>query len=404
MVLHGIIMAGGSGTRFWPYSRTNYPKQMLKIFSKESMIQDTINRLKKIIGNSEIYISTTEFMADIIKKEVSGVKYIAEPVARNTAACIGLSAITILKHDPEGIMIIETSDHLVKDVESYSETMSRAVDAAKKDKIVLLGIKPRFPHTGYGYINVGNPFEDIPETYYATKFMEKPDVKTAKLFLESGDYLWNSGIFIAKASVMLDAIQKNMPSLYSGLMKIKESKFDKKMMKEVFEGLESISIDYGVMEKCDNKVIVMSTMDWDDLGDFLALERWFSQDDRKNTILCDYEGNAVNCIVLSQRRKVIAKNTTNLIIVDTEDATLICDKDSKDMLKKAIEKIKEAELTPYLEGYVQNYQKGIISLESEECELDTNGLIVVIGVSNIEVKRSKDEIYIEGAEEDVELE
>ena len=403
MVLYGVIMAGGYGTRFWPYSRSNKPKQLLKIFSDKSLMHETVDRLAPLIPSENIYVSTNDDLGKLIKKEVPDVQYVIEPMQRDTAACIGLSAINIIEKDPEGIMFIETTDHLYKDVEEYLDTIRKAFITATKGKIVLIGIEPTFPHTGLGYIKAGEIFnEDIPGTFFVNEFKEKPDMKTAKQFIESGDYVWNAGMFIAKCSVFLDEIKKHMPKLHEGLMKIKESGFDQKVIEEVFEGLEKISIDYGIMEKSDNIVVIRSSMAWDDIGDFTALDRWFSKDDKKNVALCDYEGNANGCIILSETRKVVANNIRDIIIVDTEDATLICQKDDMKNIKKVIQKIKDAELNEYLEDHVKKHTKNIISHESGECDVETDGLIVLLSVSNLEIKRTNDVLTIEGAENEVE--
>jgi len=403
MVLYGVIMAGGYGTRFWPYSRSDKPKQLLKIFSDKTMMHDTVERLAPLIPSENMFVSTNGHLGKLIKKELPHVDYVIEPMQKDTAAAIGLSAVTIFDKDPEGIMFIETTDHMYKDIDAYLNTIRKAVIAATKGKIVLIGIEPSFPHTGLGYIRTGEVFdEDIPNTFNVKEFKEKPDLKTAKEFVESGEYVWNSGMFIAKCSVILEEIKQYMPALYDGLMKIKESKFDKKVMEEVFEGLEKISVDYGVMEKSSNTVVIRTSMPWDDIGDFNALERWFDKDGRGNISLCSHEGNANDCIILSQKRKIVANGISGLIIVDTEDATLICQKSNMKNIKKVIQKIKDADLSEYLDDHVKEHSKNIISQESDECDVETDGLIALLGVSNLEIKRTKDTLTIEGTQNEVE--
>lgn len=404
MVLYGVIMAGGYGTRFWPYSRSNRPKQLLTIFSDKSMMQETVDRLQPLIPNENIFISTNEKLARQIKKEIPQVNYIVEPMQKDTAACIGLSALTIFEKDPEGIMFIETSDHVCNTPDSYLDTVRRAVIAATKGKIVLLGINPTFPHTGLGYIHFGNVLDEgIPDSFIVREFKEKPDFKTATAFVESKKYLWNSGMFIAKCSVILEEMRMHMPQLYECLMKIKENKFDAKAMAEAFERLEKISIDYGVIEKSKNVAVIRSTMDWDDIGDFTSLERRFPKDEKKNVALCEHEGNSAGCILLSKTRKVIANDVKDIVVADTPDATLICQKSDMKNIKKIIEKIKNADLGQYLDDYVQNYNKHIISHESDDCDVETDGLIVLLGVSNLSIKRDSKTLTIEGIEEEVEI-
>jgi mannose-1-phosphate guanylyltransferase len=266
--------------------------------------------------------------------------------------------------------------------------------------LVLIGITPTYPHTGLGYIHMGNVFDDgIPDSYTVAGFKEKPEYRKAKEFVESGNYLWNSGIFISKCSVMLDEIRKYMPNLYNGLMQIQENNFDPEATRNIFENLESISIDYGVMEKSQNKIVLKADIAWDDIGDFGALERHFDKDEKKNVVIGKFEGNAANCIILSQGRKIVANNVEDLVIVDTKDATLICLKENVQNIKKIIELIKEADLAEYLEDYVENPSKHIISFESAECDIETDGLIALIGVGDLEIKRTENELVIEGTEQ-----
>lgn len=412
-------MAGGSGTRFWPYSRQDKPKQLLKIFSDNALIHDTIERLNPIIPSENMFIATNDHLANCMKNEFKNVKpsednednnkvndlknlnYVIEPMAKNTAACIGLSAISIMEKDPEGTMFIETADHMYKNQNAYIDTIRKAVIAARQNKIVLIGIEPNQPHTGYGYIQFGEEFDkNIPNSYEIDAFKEKPDLKTAKEYLESKKYLWNSGLFIAKCSVMLEEIKKLMPDLYEGLMEIKNSGFQEDIIKDVFESLESISIDYGVMEKSKNTVVIKTNMHWDDLGDFLSLERYFEKDENNNIILAEkgFEGNIQDCIVLSQTRKVYAENMRNMIIVDTPDVTFICAKNDMQNIKKILERIKEVELEEYLKDYVEKYEKHIISYHAGECDVQSDGMVAILNVSNLDIHRDKENLSIYGIE------
>lgn len=403
-------MAGGSGTRFWPYSRENKPKQLLKIFSKKPLVQETIERLEPVITSERIFIATNKHLANCMKKEfnesdsseLKKINYVIEPTAKNTAACIGLSLINIMDKDPEATIFVETADHFYKNQQDYIDTIRKAVIATLQNKIVLIGIKPNFPHTGYGYIEQGECFNcSVPNIFNINTFKEKPNLQTARDYIASGNYLWNSGLFIAKASIMLDEIKTYMPSLYEGLMEIKNSGFQEAIISEVFEKLESVSIDYGVMENSENTIVIKSDMHWDDLGDFLALERWFNKDERNNIIVSEkgFEGNIENCIVLSQTRKVIAENMHDVIIVDTPDVTFVCGKNDMQNIKKIIERIKDVDLGEYLKDYIKEYNKQIISVNSDECDVESDGMVALLNVSNLEIKRNKEELVITGIEE-----
>ena len=400
MELFGVIMAGGSGTRFWPYSRKNRPKQLLKIFSDVPMIQETVERLAPLIPQEKIYISTNQHLAQLMQEQLKDVQYVIEPVARNTAACIGLSAITIMEENPDAIMFIETADHVYKDESAYLDTVRKAVIAARKDKIVLIGIEPTNPHTDLGYIKAGEAFsDDVPSTHLIESFKEKPDLKTAKKFLEERGYFWNSGMFISKCSVMLEEIRLYLPQLYEGLQQIRQSGFDSEITKEVFEQFENTSIDYGVMEKSRNTVVVTTDMAWDDVGDFSALERSLPKDDRNNVSIGNYEGNAKGCILLSQTRKIVVNHVHDIVVADTPDVTLICTKQDIQKIKRAIEKVQEADLGAYFEDYVKKPSKNIISHHADTCEVETDGLMVLIGVENLEIHRNNTTLNIEGSED-----
>lgn len=333
--MYAIIMAGGKGERFWPASRTATPKQCLKIFSDKSMIEEAVDRLAPIIPRKNVYISTGNHLYEPIKKVLPDVHYVLEPMAKNTAACIGLSAIHIMATDPHGVMFIETADHVYKDTPAYLKHIQAAEQAALEGNIVLLGIAPTFPSTGYGYIKQGEPCtnEGI-KTYKVGEFREKPDFATAQRFIQSGDYLWNSGMFIFTCSTILEAMKEHMPKLYAGLMRIREADLDPKVTQEVFADLESISIDYGIMEKVTNTVVVRGEMDWDDVGDWLAMERVGSKDTAGNVI----RGEAIaldttNSVIFSDRL-VATLGVDNLIIVSTPDALLVCRKDRAQDIKQ----------------------------------------------------------------------
>ena len=398
MMIKAIIMAGGYGARFWPKSRKNIPKQILEINSNKPMIVDTVERLKPLVKYEDLYVSTSKDMGKHIKgilpKEVN---YVLEPMGKGTAAAIGLSAITMLDKDPEAVMFIETADHVYNDVDAYLTHIREAVEVAREGSIVLIGIKPTHPHTGLGYIKHGTTVkEDGIRIYNVLSFKEKPDLETAKKFLHEGTYLWNSGMFIAKASAMLDEIQKYMPRVHEGLMKIKASKFDENVIKEEFKKFPSLSIDYGVMEKSLNTVVLEGNFHWDDIGDWQAMDRLFGKDENGNVVKASYEGNAKNSIIFSDRRKIKAVDVEDLIIVDTEDCLLVCAKDRAQDVRKVVDMLEQdKELTQYCEDMVKNYATNVIEIEGSDCEVRGKGIIASVGVSGILINRGKDDVLIE---------
>jgi mannose-1-phosphate guanylyltransferase len=335
-----VIMAGGYGERFWPLSRISKPKQCLPIISDKPIIIETVDRLKPLFQEN-IYISTVSNLSLQIKKIYPKAKFILEPASKNTAACIGLSIISLMKQNNDPIIFIETADHYYKDKNSYLNNIKAGIEAAEKEnKIILMGIKPTTPHTGYGYIHTGKKFniknninEEIP-ILEVMEFKEKPDLKTAEGYLRSGDYLWNSGIFIFRASVMLEEIKKYMPNLHKALIKIKDSNKDDDVLKKEFENLEKISIDYGVIEKTKKILVVKAEMHWDDVGDLKAFEKIMPKDEHGNSFKGNYISLDSSENIIIGKKLISLLGVNNLIICETDDAIFICDKNRTQDIKK----------------------------------------------------------------------
>ncbi len=337
-----VIMAGGKGERFWPKSRETNPKQCLKIISNRSMVEETIERLKPLFSKKDIYISTNEKLAKHIRKTLPNVNYVIEPIAKDTAAAIGLSASYITKKQGDAIMFIETTDHTYKSKNEYLKHVKFAIDLANENYIVLIGIKPTEPHTGFGYIQKGKPVKvNKIKAYKIRRFKEKPDIKTAKVFFKSGEYLWNSGMFVSKCSVMLEAIKKHMPELYLALRKIKKNNFNKKIAKKEFKNLKKVSIDYGVMEKAKNTIVIEANMKWDDIGDWRAMERIHQKDKDWNVVIGKHFGlNTKNCIIWGDNL-VATYDIKDLIIVSTKDSVMVIPKNRAQKVKELVEEMKK---------------------------------------------------------------
>ena len=338
---HAVIMAGGIGERFWPLSRKSKPKQVVAIHTDKSMIQETVDRLRPVFGEN-IFISTGNFLADKVREIMPEINFILEPMAKNTAACIGLSAITLLKKDPEAIMFLETSDHIYNDVNLYLKHVEYALNAAKRDdRIILIGIKPTHPHTGLGYIEMGDRiYDEEIKVHRVQSFREKPDLETAERFMMSGKFLWNSGMFIAKCSVMIEEIKTHMPKHYESLMKIRDSDFDKKVLEEEFDKLESISIDYGVMEKSSNTYVLKAEMHWDDIGDLAAYDRFNQKDENGNVVRGEMvEVDSENNIVLGKDKLIALVGAKDLIVCETDDVILVADKKKAQDVKTIVKKL-----------------------------------------------------------------
>jgi len=336
-MITALIMAGGEGTRFWPLSRKDNPKQFLKLNDdQKTMLQETVERIKKLVPIEQVFIATNEAYQKAIKNQLDGIpseNIIVEPMKRNTAACIGLSSVVIENKYPGSTMIVLPADHLIKDEIKFIDILSKAVMTAATGKnLVTLGIKPTHPETGYGYIHYGNHLHTIDgeQVFEVQNFTEKPDLDTAKDFLEDGNYLWNSGMFIWQLESILYNIEKHLPEMYKSLLKIKNAlgtDLENKVIEDEFEQMESVSIDYGIMEKADDIFVIPGSFGWDDLGSWPALERVKKVDDDGNVVIGKHYGiDTTNSIIHSPNKVVTTIGLDNVVIVDTEDAILICDK------------------------------------------------------------------------------
>ncbi|MFX1534368.1 MAG: mannose-1-phosphate guanylyltransferase [Promethearchaeota archaeon] len=349
-----IIMAGGRGQRFWPYSRIELPKQCLPITSDKPMIIETIDRFFPLISRDRIFISTGEHLADKLKALLPDVNYIIEPMRRDTAACIALSTLRIQQNFPntDAILIIAGSDYNIpiEDKAYFHNDLKLAIELAEKGCIVTFGVPPSRPATQYGYIRKGASLVDYPHerVYSVEKFVEKPSETTAEVYLKSGDFLWNSGMFIAKADILFSEMEKYMPELVDELNFAKEKNFEAQALLEAFQNITPISIDYGVMERSTKLVLIETSFQWDDVGDWLALERIYPTDDFGNILHGKAKFLGVdthNCIISSSTPKYIATlGCKDLVIVNAEDCLFIAPKKEVYQLKTLLKKIEEKKL------------------------------------------------------------
>ena len=354
-----VIMAGGKGERFWPKSRTNLPKQFLSLTNDgKSMIQHTVERLEGLVELENVYVVTNKLYEDLIVEHIPNLpleNIIIEPEAKNTAPCIGLAAVHIAKKNPESKMIVLPSDHLIKFNEIFLDTLRSALEVVEDDgNIVTIGITPNYPETGYGYINFkkGVSPHEITNAYEVLRFVEKPDLERAKQYLTSGEYLWNSGMFIWKVSTILKCFEDLLPEIYTGLKEIEVAVNTEKYLetlKKVFSEIPSESIDYGIMEKAKNIYVIPGNFGWDDVGSWLSLERINNTNQDGNII----SGNVVtvktkNSIIQGSKKLIATIGLEDIIIVDTDDALLICNKDNTQEVKEVIANLKASNKTEYL--------------------------------------------------------
>lgn len=346
MKTFGVIMAGGGGTRFWPLSRKDTPKQLLNLSGKDIMINEAIDRLALICDYKDIFIVTNRTqerqLLSLLNGRVDSERILAEPAARNTAACIGFAAIHILKKYGDGIMVITPSDAYIKDTENFAEVVKRAVKTAEEtDKLVTIGIKPNFPSTGYGYIQCEKTDRAVKNVL---RFVEKPNEETAKKYLKSGDFLWNSGMFVWRVSTILDMIQTYLPEIYSCIERIAESFGTEKELEtinSIYPTIPSISVDYGIMEQSKDIVVVPGDFGWNDVGSWDMFHVLHKEDAEGNIQVGETLAlGTTRTIIYSSSKLVTALGVDNLVIVETPDAILVCNKDKAQDIKQIVEELK----------------------------------------------------------------
>jgi mannose-1-phosphate guanylyltransferase len=358
---YAVIMAGGGGTRLWPISRKETPKQLLPLLGKDTLFQSTMARLEKLFPPERILVVTVAEQAQEMQKQVPSIpveNYLIEPAPRGTASVVALAAAVLQKRDPQAAMAIQTSDHYIRNRDLFHYLISAAFDVAQKNYLVTLGITPTYPSTGYGYIQQGEPLDgDYKYPVYAVeRFKEKPDEETAQKLLRSGDHSWNSGMFVWRADAILAEIERQMPELYKVVCKIAEAwgapEQDEVVQQNWFD-LKSQTIDYGVMEKAERvAVLPAGGLGWNDVG---------SWDSLFEVLLPDMNGNVStnahhlavdtnNTLVYSKtdERLVVTIGLDDIAIVDAGDVLMVCKVDQSQKVKDVVEHLKKHHQEKYL--------------------------------------------------------
>lgn len=356
MKVVALIMAGGKGERFWPRSRKSLPKQFLVIDKnpkKESMLQKTVHRLKNIIDIDDIFILTNDEYVEKSKEQLGELpieNIIAEPCGRNTAPAINFGLAAIKKKYDQFVMLVLPSDHVIMRPKDFIKTLKIAIDYAEKNPVLMtIGVIPTGPNTDYGYIKYDSKSEE--DVVKVEKFVEKPDLKTAKKYFASEEYLWNSGMFIWRSDVIENAFQKYLPEQKKAIDHIMK-KWPYKSLRHFakdYSKIESISVDYGIMEKADNVCVIPGDFGWDDVGSWLALPRLYGKDENKNTLVGNVKSiDSVNSIIYSDKQLVVADGLENLIIVATEDVVLVTKKEDIHNIKDIIKSLDEEGKDKYI--------------------------------------------------------
>ena len=352
-------MAGGSGTRFWPRSRVAKPKQYLSLFGDQSLIQESVQRFANFIPEESIYVVSAKSQQAVLELQTGNLpkeNLIYEPVGKNTLPAIGLAALFIAEKDPDGILIVSPSDHLIQNDELFRQCIeSAALIADQKEGIVTIGITPKHPATGYGYvqtaeeIQIGQPIK----SFSVSRFVEKPNVEVATGYLKQGGFFWNSGIFVFKVSVFLESVQKYAPELFADLKRIKEhigKDSYETALDRIYREVNSISIDYGILEKASNVFLVQGDFVWNDLGSWEEVYKYDrNKDENQNAtvgevVLIDTK----NSYVYAPNSLVAVVGMDDVIVVQEGDTILVCKRDRAEDIKAVVGEITKRKLDQYL--------------------------------------------------------
>ena len=357
-MLHAVVMAGGSGTRFWPASRAALPKQLLNLVGQQSMIQATLSRLAGLVPPEHSLVVTNQRLVDVMREQLPqlpAASIIGEPCKRDTAPCVGLAAVWLLHADPEAVMVMMPADHVIQAADQFQDAIrhaARLVEQRPARKITF-GIKPTYPAESFGYIERGDSIGGGGNAFAVRQFHEKPDAERAKQYLAAGSFMWNSGIFVWKASTILAELQRHQPEMHGHLVTIGEAigspDFDK-VFHEEFAAIEGTSIDYAVMEKAQDVVVIEAPFDWDDLGSWQATSRLLGTDANGNTIVgkhigLDTEGTIIRT---TDDHLVVTVGLDDCIVVHTPDATFVANKNREESVRQVVKLLEQKGWTEYL--------------------------------------------------------
>ena len=346
--LYAVIMAGGSGTRFWPASRAGRPKQFLPISGERPMIVETYRRMEGLVPPERVLVVTAASQAELVRRalpELPPENVLSEPEARNTAPCVALAAFEVARRDPDAVQAVLAADHVIEPADSFRATLAAAADeAARADCLITFGVKPAFPATGYGYVETGaelEPSNGIP-VHAVARFVEKPDRARAEEFVASGRFFWNSGIFVWSTSSILAAVERFMPEAWEGLRSVQAGAD----LAAVYAGLPAQPIDVAVMERADNVRMLPIDYTWNDVGSWAALAELTPADEEGNhPVLSDgarlVAEDASGCLAYAEGGRVIALvGVRDLVVVQAGDATLVCPRDRAQDVKRIVERLK----------------------------------------------------------------
>lgn len=361
-MLHAVIMAGGTGTRFWPESREAQPKQLLQLFGDQTMIQSTVSRLGNLVASDQVLVVTNQCLVEKIAEQLPQLprqSIIGEPCKRDTAPCVGLAAALVSNRDPEATMVVMPADHVISTDATFQASLQHAVALVEQDsdRIVTFGIRPNYPAEIYGYIERDESapaVSEAPATYPVARFREKPDLETATQFVAAGNFYWNAGIFVWKAKTIWQALEKYEPAMHGRLKQIADSvgsdDFDEVLARE-FSAIEGKSIDYAVMERFEGEILVVEApFEWDDVGNWPAMARLHDSDGDGNTIMGKHLGldTKHSIIRTSDDHLVVTVGLDDMIVVRTPDATLVARRDQEAAIRQIVKQLGERDWREHL--------------------------------------------------------
>lgn len=355
--MYALIMAGGSGTRLWPKSRKEYPKQLHSLVTKNSLIQETVSLIKPLVPPEKIWIVTNKNYVEKIKEQIPKVpkkNILYEPYPLGTASAVGLGMIKLKKIDHQGKVVVLWSDSHIQKKKQFISVLKLAEKAAQQTSGAIIGVNPTFPSVAYGYIQMGSNLEQFGKmkVFKIKKFIEKPNIKKAKNFLDSWEYLWNPGISVWEVSKFLDLFKKFLPKHFKALTKVEKvlgTKEEQKVIAGEFKNLDPIPIDYAIYEKAKNLAVVPADLGWSDIGNWAALKDLLSKTKEANVVKGEHLGiDTSGSLIHGYNRLIVTVGMKDIVIVDTNDVILVCPKDRAQDIKKVVEKLKKNGKDGYL--------------------------------------------------------
>lgn len=349
-MIYALILAGGRGMRLYPLSRSDNPKQFLRIFNEDSFLKNTVKRVDSLVAKENIYVVTNEQYENKVHEELENIdsnNIIIEPSNKETATCIGLAAVKLLKKDKDAVMIVLPSDHYIDGEKNFLDTIKCAVDMAERRRgLITIGIEPTRAETGYGYIEMGDPVANAMKAFKVARFTEKPNIEVAKDFISKGTYLWNSGMFVWRADVLLREMQKYLPKMYNSMTEIYKhvgEEDELETIKREYKVIDGISVDFGIMQKTRKGYVIKSEFQWDDIGSFAALSRFLRESKGNKVMGSSYLEDSENCTVFGKSNLIIGFGVKDLVIVDAGDVILVMDKSKDQEIKYLINQMKTEE-------------------------------------------------------------